>query len=80
MSLGGLSGLASGVDTSGIVDQLMAIERQATTRLALRQSAVTARRRRRQRRIPWLRAFLGSSVRRVPGRRGATHAGERMPT
>jgi flagellar hook-associated protein 2 len=43
MSIGGLSGLASGVDTSGIVDQLMAIERQATNRLALRQSAVTAR-------------------------------------
>ena len=36
-----LSGLASGVDTSSIVDQLMAIERQSITRLQYRQSAVT---------------------------------------
>jgi flagellar hook-associated protein 2 len=38
-----LSGLASGVDTSGIVDQLMAIDRQAVTRLGLRKTAVQAR-------------------------------------
>jgi flagellar hook-associated protein 2 len=36
-----LSGLASGVDTNAIVEQLMAIERQGTTRLQNRQSAVT---------------------------------------
>jgi len=36
-----LSGLASGVDTSSIVDQLMALERQSITRLQYRQSAVT---------------------------------------
>jgi flagellar hook-associated protein 2 len=36
-----LSGLASGVDTTGIVDQLMALERQSITRLGYRQSAVT---------------------------------------
>jgi flagellar hook-associated protein 2 len=36
-----LSGLASGVDTTGIVDQLMALERQSVTRLGYRQSAVT---------------------------------------
>jgi len=35
-----LSGLASGVDTSSIVDQLMALERQSITRLQYRQSAV----------------------------------------
>lgn len=39
----GLSGLASGVDTSSIVDQLMAIERQSLTRLQLKSSRVTAR-------------------------------------
>jgi flagellar hook-associated protein 2 len=39
----GLSGLASGVDTSGIVDQLMAIERRSTTRIKLDQSRLTAR-------------------------------------
>ena len=37
----GLSGLASGVDTSAIVDQLMAIDRQSTTRITYRQSNVT---------------------------------------
>jgi flagellar hook-associated protein 2 len=37
----GLSGLASGVDTTSIVDQLMALERQSVTRLRYRQSAVT---------------------------------------
>jgi flagellar hook-associated protein 2 len=37
----GLSGLASGVDTATIVSQLMAIERQGTTRLGYRQTAVT---------------------------------------
>ena len=36
-----LSGLASGVDTSSIVEQLMALERQSITRLKYRQSAVT---------------------------------------
>jgi flagellar hook-associated protein 2 len=37
----GLSGLASGVDTATIVSQLMALERQSTTRLGYRQTAVT---------------------------------------
>src|SRR3954447_17400773 len=37
----GLSGLASGVDTSAIVDQLMAIDRKGTTRITYRQSNVT---------------------------------------
>ena len=32
----GLSGLASGVDTSAIVDQLMAIDRRSTTRVTYR--------------------------------------------
>jgi flagellar hook-associated protein 2 len=36
-----LSGLASGVDTSSIVEQLMALERQKATRLQNRQYAVT---------------------------------------
>jgi flagellar hook-associated protein 2 len=36
-----LSGLASGVDTSGIVDQLIALDRQGTTRIQYRQYAVT---------------------------------------
>jgi flagellar hook-associated protein 2 len=36
-----LSGLASGVDTSSIVDQLIAIDRQGTARLQNRQYAVT---------------------------------------
>jgi flagellar hook-associated protein 2 len=36
-----LSGLASGVDTSSIVDQLIAIDRQGTTRIQNRQYAVT---------------------------------------
>lgn len=36
-----LSGLASGVDTSAIVEQLMALERQSITRLGYRQSAVS---------------------------------------
>ena len=38
-----LSGLASGIDTNSIVDQLMAIERQPRTRLDWRQAAVQAR-------------------------------------
>ena len=38
-----LCGLASGVDTSSIVDQLMQIERQSLTRMQLRQTQVTAR-------------------------------------
>ena len=37
----GLSGLASGVDTATIVSQLMALERQSTTRLGYRQTAVS---------------------------------------
>ena len=37
-----LSGLASGVDTSSIVDQLMAVERQAQVPIANRQTKVTA--------------------------------------
>jgi flagellar hook-associated protein 2 len=43
MSLGGLSGLASGVDTSSIVDQIINLERQSNARLGLRKSAVQAR-------------------------------------
>jgi flagellar hook-associated protein 2 len=43
VSLGGLSGLASGVDTSGIVDQLIDLERQANLRLGRRKAAVQAR-------------------------------------
>jgi flagellar hook-associated protein 2 len=43
MSLGGLSGLASGVDTSSIVDQLINVERQSNARLGLRKSSVQAR-------------------------------------
>lgn len=38
-----LSGLASGVDTSSIVDQLMAIERQSLSRLQLKSSRINAR-------------------------------------
>ena len=38
-----LSGLASGVDTSGIVEKLMQIERQGRTRLTTKQSQITAR-------------------------------------
>ena len=37
-----LTGLASGVDTSAIVDQLMAIEAKGKTRLQLRQNSLTA--------------------------------------
>jgi flagellar hook-associated protein 2 len=37
----GLSGIASGVDTSSIVSQLMALERQKITRLGYRKAAVT---------------------------------------
>jgi flagellar hook-associated protein 2 len=36
-----LSGLASGVDTTAIVEQLMALERQSITRIQYRQAAVT---------------------------------------
>jgi flagellar hook-associated protein 2 len=43
MSLGGLSGLASGVDTSSIVDRLISLERQSNARLGLRKSAAQAR-------------------------------------
>jgi len=38
-----LSGLASGVDTSGIVQKLMEIEQQGRTRLTTKQSQITAR-------------------------------------
>lgn len=38
-----LSGLASGVDTSSIVEKLMQIERQGRSRLTTKQSQVTAR-------------------------------------
>ena len=38
----GLSGLASGVDTNAVVDQLMALERQQLTKFTYRQRAVTA--------------------------------------
>ena len=38
----GLSGIASGVDTNGLVDQLMALERQSLTRLGYRQAAASA--------------------------------------
>jgi flagellar hook-associated protein 2 len=41
-SLGGMSGLASGIDTASIVDQLMAIERQATTKISNKQTQVKA--------------------------------------
>ena len=36
-----LSGLASGVDTAGIVDQLMALERQSLTKIGYRKAAVS---------------------------------------
>ncbi len=39
---GGLAGLASGVDTNSVVDQLMALERQKLTKHSLRQRSVTA--------------------------------------
>lgn len=39
-----LPGLASGVDTASIVSQLMALDRQTTTRMTYRQAAVTAQR------------------------------------
>ncbi len=42
MAVDGLSGLASGVDTASIVENLMALERQGKTRLTLRQSANTS--------------------------------------
>src|ERR1700759_4542967 len=42
MSSLGLSGLASGVDTSGIVDKLMAVERRSVTAINTRQTGVTA--------------------------------------
>ena len=38
-----LSGLASGLDTSTIVDQLMAIERQPETRVKMKQATENAR-------------------------------------
>ena len=36
-----LSGLASGVDTASIVEQLMALERQSLTKIGYRKAAVT---------------------------------------
>src|SRR5919106_2822792 len=36
-----LSGLASGVDTASIVDQLMALERQSLTKIGYRRAAVS---------------------------------------
>ena len=42
MAVDGLSGLASGVDTASIVENLMALERQGKTRLGLRQTANTS--------------------------------------
>lgn len=42
MAFLGLSGLASGVDTGSIVDQLMAIERQSLSRIRLKQSRLQA--------------------------------------
>jgi flagellar hook-associated protein 2 len=42
MAVEGLSGLASGVDTASIVQNLMALERRGKTRLTLRQSANTS--------------------------------------
>jgi flagellar hook-associated protein 2 len=38
----GLSGIASGVDTATIVEQLMALERQGKTRLQMRQGSISA--------------------------------------
>ena len=38
----GLSGLASGVDTNAVVEQLMALERQKVTRHGFRQRSITA--------------------------------------
>jgi flagellar hook-associated protein 2 len=38
----GLSGIASGVDTAAIVEQLMGLERQGQTRLQLRQGGLSA--------------------------------------
>jgi flagellar capping protein FliD len=40
------TGLASGVDTSSIVSQLMTLDHKTTTRMTYRQAAVTADRRR----------------------------------
>jgi flagellar hook-associated protein 2 len=42
VAVDGLSGLASGVDTASIVENLMALERQGKTRLGLRQTANTS--------------------------------------
>ena len=39
----GLSGLASGVDTGGIVERLMALERQSLSRIQLQKSRLTTR-------------------------------------
>jgi flagellar hook-associated protein 2 len=39
--MAGMAGIASGVDTNALVDQLMALERQSLTRLGYRQTAIT---------------------------------------
>ena len=43
MPIDGLTGIASGVDTSAIVDKLMSIERQSRERMDLRKTAITTR-------------------------------------
>src|SRR4051794_29866208 len=43
MPIDGLTGIASGVDTSAIVAKLMEVEQQKTARLGLRKASVTAR-------------------------------------
>jgi len=43
MAIDGLTGIASGVDTSAIVDKLMSIERQSRERMDLRKTAITTR-------------------------------------
>src|SRR3954452_11540022 len=43
MPIDGLTGIASGVDTSAIVAKLMEVEQQKTARLGLRKAAITAR-------------------------------------
>lgn len=43
MALGGLAGIASGVDTSALVEQLMGLERKGRDRMDLRQAQIGAR-------------------------------------
>ena len=42
-STSGLSGLASGIDTASIIDQLMTVERQSTTRIQLQEDRLTTK-------------------------------------